>query len=81
MSGLRKVFAVHAYEAGDRERRSYQVGVYSSVKRALKAATAEQSYTGTFQCEVIEWTINHGIAGGEDNAPARVIKDIEPEAL
>lgn len=57
-----KVYTVHAYRFGDREKHSYIVGVYSSAEKALKEAELEEcNRAGKYTCEVIEWEIDSRI--------------------
>ena len=68
------VYTVHAYRWGDRERHSYSVGVYSKKHAALKAAQSEWDYRGgKYECEVLEWTMDAGIAGSHETAP-KIVK-------
>jgi len=55
-----KVFNVHAYRFGDRERHSYLVGVYSSSAKAKRAAKHEEAMRGgnKYKCEIIEIEID-----------------------
>lgn len=65
MSLDNKVYTVHAYRFGDREKHSYIVGVYSSAKKALKEAELEECYrAGKYICEVIEWEVDSRIDEG-----------------
>lgn len=58
------VYTVHAYRYGNRERHSYIVGVYSKKHAALKAASTEEEYRGgKYECEVLEWSLDSGMAG------------------
>ena len=66
MSLDNKVYTVHAYRFGDRDKHSYIVGVYSSPEKALKEAELEElNRRGEYVCEVIEWEIDSRI--DEDN--------------
>ena len=68
------IYTVHAYRWGDRENHSYSVGVYGKKHAALKAAETEEDYRGgKYECEVLEWTLDSGVAGNHDNA-AKVVK-------
>lgn len=68
------IYTVHAYRWGDRECHSYTVGVFGKKHAALKAAETEEDYRGgKYKCEVLEWTLDAGIAGNNENA-AKVIK-------
>lgn len=51
-----KVFNVHAYRFGDRERHSYLVGIYSTRAKAKNAAKHEEAIRGgnKYRCEIIE---------------------------
>lgn len=61
------VYNVHAYRWGERESHSYLVGVYSKKHRALKEADTEEQYRGgKYTCEVLEVTIDEGVAGNCD---------------
>jgi hypothetical protein len=72
------VYTVNAYRWGDHEMHSFIVGVYAKKHAALKAAETEEEYRGgKYECEVLEWTINEGIAGNHDKAP-KVIKPLPP---
>lgn len=55
-----KVFNVHAYRFGDRERHSYLVGVYSTSAKAKIAAKHEEAMRGgnKYKCEIIEIEID-----------------------
>ena len=54
-----KIYTVHAYRWGDRERHSYSVGVFRKKARALKEAEEHSVYRGgKYECEVIEWSID-----------------------
>lgn len=54
-----KVFVVHSYRWGDRECHSYQLGVYSSEKRAWQVAEYEAEWRGgKYECEIIEYTVD-----------------------
>lgn len=55
-----KVFNVHAYRFGDRERHSYLVGVYSSPAKAKRAAKHEETMRGgnKYKCEITEIEID-----------------------
>lgn len=51
-----KVFNVHAYRFGDRERHSYLVGIYSTKAKAKRASKQEETIRGgnKYRCEIIE---------------------------
>ena len=58
------VWTVHAKRWGDEEAHNYIVGVYDKKQAALAAAETEEQYRGgKYGCEVVEWTLNKGIAG------------------
>lgn len=70
-----KVYTVHAYRWGDRELHSYSVGVYSKKHAALDAAKTEENYRGgKYECEVLEWTLDDGIAGRRGETIPKTIK-------
>jgi hypothetical protein len=72
------VYTVHAYRWGDRECHSYSVGVYSKKHAALTAAQTEWDYRGgKYECEVLEWTLDSGIAGRHSDGP-KVVKPLPP---
>lgn len=72
------VYTVHAYRWGDRECHSYSVGVYSEKHAALTAAQTEWDYRGgKYECEVLEWTLDNGIAGRHSDGP-KVVKPLPP---
>ena len=72
------VYTVHAYRWGDRDCHSYSVGVYSKKHAALTAAQTEWDYRGgKYECEVLEWTLDSGIAGRHSTGP-RVVKPLPP---
>ena len=72
------LYTVHAYRWGDRECHSYTVGVFGKKHAALKAAETEEDYRGgKYECEVLELTLDAGIAGNHNNA-AKVIKALPP---
>lgn len=69
-----KVYTVNAYRFGNRERHSYCVGVYSKKHAALAAAVMEEDYRGgKYECEVLKWTLDSGLAGNTNNT-CKVIK-------
>lgn len=69
-----KVYTVNAYRFGNRERHSYCVGVYSKKRAALAAAVMEEDYRGgKYECEVLKWTLDSGVAGNTNNT-CKVIK-------
>jgi hypothetical protein len=75
------VYTVHAYRYGDRQSHSYAVGVYSKKNKALEAAEAEEEYRGLkYECEVLEWEVDKGLAENHNNQP-KIIKALEMEAL
>jgi hypothetical protein len=60
----KKVYTVHAFRWGDKEQHSYLVGVFSKKHAALKEAEKEEDWRGgKYECEVLEWEIDNGIAG------------------
>lgn len=72
------VYTVHAYRWGDRECHSYSVGVYSKKHAALTAAQTERDYRGgKYECEVLEWTLDSGIAGRHSDGQ-KVVKPLPP---
>lgn len=70
-----KVFNVHAYRFGDRERHSYLVGVYSTRTRAKRAAKQEETVRGgnKYRCEIIEIEL--------DNETNRSVQQVLPMPL
>lgn len=71
------VYTVHAYRYGNRELHSYSVGVFSTERLALVAAETEEDFRGgKYECEVIEWEIDKGIAGNHDNLIWKVVKPL-----
>lgn len=58
-----KVFNVHAYRFGDRERHSYLVGIYSTRTKARRAAKQEETLRGgnKYRCEIIEIELDDSI--------------------
>ena len=72
-----KIYTVHAFRWSNRERHSYIVGVYSDIPNALNAANIEEEWRGgtKYRCEVLEWTLDKGIAGDSDIQP-KVIKQL-----
>jgi hypothetical protein len=72
-----KIYTVHAYRYGDRERHSYSVGVYSKKEKALKAADFECNYRGgKYECEVIEWVPDTPTPEGNARMPYKIIKSL-----
>lgn len=57
-----KLFNVHAYRFGDRQRHSYLVGIYSTGKKAKSAAKSEEVMRGgnKYKCEIIEIEVDNG---------------------
>ena len=56
---MNKVYTVHAYRWGQRERHSYLVGVYSTPERALSVAEQEEyDRGGKYDCEVLGWVLD-----------------------
>lgn len=54
-----KVYSIHAYRFGDRERHSYSVGVCSTRDAALKMAADEEEWRGgKYECEVCEFELD-----------------------
>lgn len=77
MSLDNKVYTVHAYRFGDREKHSYIVGVYSSAKKALKEAELEECYrAGKYICEVIEWEVDSTIDKNSPGCDFNIIKSL-----
>jgi len=71
-----KIYTVHAYRLGDRERHSYIVGVYMDKELSLKASIDEEYWRGgKYVCEVCEWRLGYI---GEDSPlmPRIVIKPL-----
>lgn len=69
------VYSVHAYRFGDRELRSYPVGVFPKKHAAIKAAEDEETYRGgKYGCEVTEWVLGVGSQAGNDQA-AKAIRE------
>ena len=74
-----KIYTVHAYRWGDRERHSYSVGVYSKKHAALKAAEAEAEWRGgKYECEVIEWIPDGTNEDGSPGMPHKTILPLPP---
>lgn len=56
-----KIYTVHAYRWGDREKHSYPVGVFDSLDLAEISAKAEEyERGGKYDCEIYEWELNCG---------------------
>lgn len=71
---LSKVYTVHAYRWGDREKHSYSVGVYTDEKKALEIAEAESEYRGgKYECEVLEWIPDLNIRDDVPGMPCRIV--------
>jgi hypothetical protein len=74
-----KIYVVHAFRYGERESHNYAVGAFSEQDAAIAAARAEEDYRGgKYDCEVLEWTLDKGTAGGNDENEAKVIKRLPP---
>lgn len=72
-----KVYTVHAYRFGDREKHSYIVGVYSSAEKALEEAELEElNRRGEYVCEVIEWEIDSTIDKNSPGCDFNIIKPL-----
>ena len=51
-----KIYVIHAYKYGDRERHSYQVGATTDPDLAVVIAINEEvERGGKYECEIIEW--------------------------
>lgn len=73
-----RLYTVRACRWGDTETHSYIVGVYSKKTKALNAAEVEEEWRGgKYICQVLEWSMDAGIAGNRDNKP-KVIKALPP---
>ena len=57
-----KLFNVHAYRFGDRERHSYLVGIFSTGTKAKNAAKIEEAMRGgnKYKCEITEIELDNG---------------------
>ncbi len=57
-----KVYVVHAYRYGDRERHSYTVGAFLTPEQAKHAAELETDYRGgKYSCEILAFFLNSDI--------------------
>lgn len=72
-----KVFNVHAYRFGDRERHSYLVGIFSTKAKAKRAAKQEETIRGgnKYRCEIIEIELdNENNRGVLEALPTPLVK-------
>ena len=73
------IYTVTAYRYGSNEKHSYIVGVYSKKLKSLQEAEKEEEFRGgKYSCEVVEWTLDSGMAGAHFDQPIyKVIKYLE----
>ena len=76
-----KVYTVHAFRWGDREKHSYILGIYTKKSMAIESAEYEENWRGgKYSCEIREWEMDQ--KNVMDECPvSKVVRKLEKSEL